>query len=151
MSIKIIERPALAVVGMQIETRPLSPEIPALWSRFAPRIPEIPGITEPKVSYGVMWDDGSMQVLHYIAAVAASGPAPRGMTSRVIPAGSYAFFRYPLADLGKGFGEIFNSLLPKSPYTTLPTPHLERYDESFDPADPQSLVEIWLPVKRRAP
>ena len=51
---KIIDRPALTVVGLQIRTTPMSPDIPALWPRFVARIPEIEPVLEPRVSYGVM-------------------------------------------------------------------------------------------------
>ena len=60
MALQTLERPALSVVGMHIETRPLSPEIPALWPKFVARIDEIASIQEPRVSYGVMWQTGGM-------------------------------------------------------------------------------------------
>jgi predicted transcriptional regulator YdeE len=68
------------------------------------------------------------------------------MESHAVPAGSYARFKYPLARLSEGFGEIFNRLLPSSGYVQAPGFLLERYDESFNPADKNSLVEILIPV-----
>src|SRR5688572_20010270 len=76
MSIQVVDRPALSVIGVRIRTRPMSPEIPALWPKFVERIREIEGQTEPQVSYGVMWhEDVSMEVLHYMAAVAVASPS----------------------------------------------------------------------------
>jgi AraC family transcriptional regulator len=66
-----------------------------------------------------------------------------------VPAGTYASFSYPLSGLGKGFGEIFNRLLPESGYVPTPAASFERYDEKFDPANPQSAVEILIPVRKR--
>jgi AraC family transcriptional regulator len=149
MNLKIIERPAQTVIGMSIRTMPMSPEIPALWPKFVTRIPEIENPSEPRVSYGVMRDEGD--ALNYTAAVsvAAAGRVPQGMESVSIPAATYAAFRYPLSELGKGFDEIFNRLLPSSDFVQASGTLLERYDESFDPTNPNSAVEICIPVRRK--
>lgn len=152
--IQVLERPALTVVGMAIQTQPQSPEIPALWPRFVARIPEIQQVAEPRVSYGVMqFHPGAAAPLFYMAAmsVVADDRLPSGMESLVLAAGTYAVFRYPLSGLGQGFGEIFNRLLPDSDYQQAAGPHFERYDEAFDPGAPGSPVEIYLPVRERAP
>jgi AraC family transcriptional regulator len=150
MTLKIIERPARTVVGLQIRTKPMSPEIPALWPKFVPRIDEIANTAEPKVSYGVMRHDGG--VLEYAAAVSVTSPdrIPAGMVAIALPAGPYAFFSYPLSGLGKGFGEIHNQLIPASRFEQGDGPFFERYDEKFDPRNPQSAVEIWIPVRAKA-
>jgi AraC family transcriptional regulator len=151
MILKTDERPALTVVGMEIVTRPASPDIPALWPKFVARIDDIQDPREPKVSYGVMWHGESMEVMHYMAAVsvAKSGRVPSGMTLLMLPPGKYASFRYPLSELAEGFEELFNRLLASSGYGQAPGPFFERYDEAFDPADPGSTVEICLPVRSR--
>jgi AraC family transcriptional regulator len=152
--INVLERPALTVMGLAIQTRPRSVEIPALWPKFVARIPEIPDLSEPRVSYGVMQlRPGAAAPLFYMAAVPVSSDdrVPSGMESLVLAAGTYAVFRYPLSGLGEGFGEIFNRLLPSSDYQQAAGPYFERYDEAFDPADPGSMVEIYLPVREREP
>lgn len=151
MALKIVERPAVTVVGLRILTKPMSPEIAALWPRFVSRIGEIAHATEPYVSYGVMRDpDASMSQLDYMAAVAVADAAtlPAGMESTVLPAGIYAFFAYPLSGLGAGFGEIYSRHLPGSGYQQADGPYFERYNEAFNPADPNSMVEIYLPVDK---
>ena len=152
MTLKIIERPALTVVGLQIDTRPMSSEIPALWPKFVARSDEVHDAREPKVSYGVMWHGESMGVLHYMAAVSVVKPGrvPNGMTLLMLPAGKYTSLHYPLSRLANGFGEIFNRLLPSSGYTQGPGPYFERYDEAFDPCNSNSLVEICVPIKLMA-
>lgn len=140
------------MVGLQIETTPMSPKIPALWPQFVAREGEIEGANEPNVSYGVMsHPDGSMATLLYMAglSVSGSGQVPLGMLSLTIPAGTYAVFRFPLSGLAKGFGEIFNRLLPSSQFVQAPGPYFERYDEAFDPGNALSMVGIYLPVRRR--
>lgn len=152
MTLQIIDRPATTVVGLFIHTRPMSPDIPALWPRFVERIGEIAHPLEYRVTYGVMQaPDGDMERLDYMAAVAvsAAGPVPEGMTTLVLPAGPYARFSYPFSRLAEGFGEIFNRLLPESPYRQAGGPSFERYGEDFCPDQPDSPVEIWLPVAYR--
>jgi AraC family transcriptional regulator len=150
MSVKVVELPAVTVVGMKIVTMPMSPDIPALWPKFVARIDEIENPLEPNVSYGVMWPGESMDVLNYMAvmSVAKLGQVPSGMESTTLPAGSYASFKYPLSGLGQGFGEIFSRLLPSSGFVQTPGPLFERYDEKFDPKNSSSLVEIGVPVKK---
>ena len=152
MTLKIVERPAFTVVGMEIVTRPRSPEIPGLWPKFVARIDEIQDTREPKVSYGVMWNGASMGVLHYLAAVSVAKPTrvPQAMTMLTLPSGSYASFRYPLSGLVDGFCEIFDRLLPSSGYAQAASPFFERYDEAFDARNPGSLVEICLPIRSNA-
>lgn len=147
----IVERSALIVVGLQIRTLPMSPDIPALWPRFVARIPEIADVAEARVSYGVMQPTPDMSQLDYMAAVSVTGAEslPPGMTRLVLPAGTYARFSYPLSGLGAGFGEIFERLLPASDWVQRPGPSFERYGEDFCPDEPGSPVEIWLPVAPR--
>lgn len=147
MTIEIVERPAFHVAGMSILTKPMSPQIPALWPKFIARSPEIEGRSEPNVTYGVMRHEPP-DSLFYMAGVAvpAAARAPAAMEIREIAAGSYARFQYPIARLGEGFGEIFGRLLPSSGRVQAPGYLLERYDESFDPQDVNSLVEILIPV-----
>jgi AraC family transcriptional regulator len=146
MSLKIVDRPAATVVGLQIRTVPMSPDIPALWPRFVARIHEVPQPAEPGVTYGVM--QGAPEHLDYTAAIAVTSAdaVPQGMTSLVLPAGAYAVFSYPLSGLAAGFGEIFGRLLPESGVALRPGPQFERYGKDFCPDEPASVVEIYLPV-----
>jgi AraC family transcriptional regulator len=152
MTVKTIERPAQTLVGLQIRTKPMSPEIPALWPKFVARIGEIPDSAEPRVSYGAMRYDGGL--LEYTAAVsvAVADRIPAGMTAIHVPTGTYAVFSYPLSALGKGFAEINDKLLPGSGYQPVEGWFFERYDEKFDPTKPHSAVGIYIPVgPRREP
>ena len=147
MILKIVDRPAQNVVGLQIRTKPMSPEIPALWPKFVARIDEIPNPAEPNVSYGVMKFDAG--TLDYAAAVSVKSTdrIPSDMVAITVPAGTYALFSYPLSGLEKGFCEIRDRLLPASNYQSIAAPFFERYDAKFDPRNPQSAVEIWIPVR----
>jgi AraC family transcriptional regulator len=153
MTIQTFDRDSLTVVGLAIKTRPMSPEIPALWPRFVARIDEIANTLEPRVSYGVMrYEPGASPVLHYMAAVsvARAERIPDGMSTLTLPAGKYARFVYPLNRLGEGFAEIHGRLLPSSSFVQDEGHFFERYNEEFDPGKPGSAVEIFIPVRRKA-
>jgi len=150
MKLNLAERPAITVIGLQIRTAPMSPEIPALWPRFVARIPEIGHTTEGRVTYGVMRNvAGGMDSFDYLAGVAVSEAAevPPGMSRVELPAGTYAAFRFPLSGLGAGFADIFQRLLPGSGWLQAAGPYFERYGEDFCPDDVSSPVEVWLPVR----
>jgi AraC family transcriptional regulator len=151
MTLKTVERPAFTVIGLHLRTKPMSPEIPALWPKFVARIDEIANPAEPKVSYGVMKFDAGFLDYTAAVAVAATDRPPAGMVALTVPAGRYALFTYPLSGLSKGFGEIHDQIIPASDYTPGPSPlFFERYNEAFDPRNPGSLVEIWIPVQPRS-
>jgi AraC family transcriptional regulator len=151
MHAEITTRADTTVVGLQIRTLPMSPDIPAVWPRFVARIPEIEQQAQGRVAYGVMGHGANgAAALDYMAAVAvhAAPRVPEGMTCVVIPGGTYALFRCPLSHLA--FSEIFLEWLPASGFVQRAGPYFERYDEDFDPARPDSLVEIGVPVAPRA-
>lgn len=153
MKPRIVTRQPLHVVGMKIVTRPMSPEIPALWPRFVQREHEITDVLEPRVSYGVMqMEPGSAESLSYLAGLSVadeSVPVPTGMTAVTIPAGQYAVFEFPLSEIGSAFDFIFNRWLPSSWTIQTGAPMFERYGEAFDPSDPSSRMEAQIPVVAR--
>ncbi|HEY9029549.1 MAG TPA: GyrI-like domain-containing protein, partial [Burkholderiaceae bacterium] len=103
MTPSIVAQPALRLAGLQILTKPMSPEIPALWLRFAPRMPEITSPAEPGVTIGAMQHAGENLV--YLAGIElAPGAAPPADMSQVaVPAGDYAVFEFPFGDIGKAY------------------------------------------------
>ncbi|WP_457390205.1 GyrI-like domain-containing protein [Roseateles sp. P5_E1] len=151
MPLQIIDRPAVTVVGLQIRTTPMSPDIPALWPRFVARIPEITPATEAKTTYGVMHNQSNAG-FDYLACVAVepSAAVPAGMTKLTLPAGRYAFFSFPFSKLGEGFGDIFERQLPASAYVQAAGPLFERYGPDFCPDEPGSPVEVFVPVAPKA-
>ena len=151
MELQIVAKPAFTVVGMLLHTTPMSPEIPALWDQFGPRMGEALHLAEPGVSYGVMGrfnqDEGKFD---YMAgeAVLSVADLPAGMTAWEVPANTYAVFTTTLPAVSETFGHIYNAWLPTSGYRPAAAPTFERYGETFDPADPASTLTIWIPVQQ---
>ncbi len=150
MEPRFVTHTPLVVVGMRIVTKPMSPAIPDLWSRFVQREHEISGVREPGATYGVMqMEPGDSGALSYLAGLSVSdqaSPVPAGMTAVVIPAGQYAVFEFPLSEIGPAFDFMLNSWLPSSGYAPTGSPTFERYGEDFDPSVPSSRLEVHIPI-----
>jgi AraC family transcriptional regulator len=148
----VVDMPGFTVVGLAITTRPLASEIPALWGQFAPRMDEVLAIAEPGVSYGVMDNfDPGRSTMDYMAAVSviSAGRIPGGMVARSIGPGTYAVFPATLGTLSDVFGYIFGAWAQHASLERARAPYFERYDESFDPGNAASKVEIYIPVQPR--
>ena len=150
MKPKIVTHTPRVIVGMQIITKPMSPEIPELWSRFVQREHEISVVLEPSATYGVMqMEAGAASGLRYLAGLSVSDQAasvPAGMIAVTVPAGQYAVFEFPLSEIGSAFDFMFNSWLPSSGYAQTGSPMFERYGEDFDPTVPSSRMEAHIPI-----
>jgi predicted transcriptional regulator YdeE len=46
------------------------------------------------------------------------------------------------------FDQIYGVWLPASGYVRTAGPELELYDERFDPRDPASVFEVYIPVHK---
>jgi AraC family transcriptional regulator len=150
MTPSFLKQPALRLVGLQILTRPMSPEIPALWPRLVARLAEIAAPAEPGVTFGAMQSAG--ENLIYLAGVEVAGnaAAPVEMSQLVVPAGDYAVFEFPFGDIGQAYPLIFGTWLPRSGYVQDARPLLERYGTDFCPDEPASPVQVRVPVRPRA-
>jgi len=153
MEPQIVTKPAFTVVGMLLRTTPMTPEIPALWSRFAPRMDSIAHPAEPGVSYGVMdhYDVETSQ-FDYMAgcAVEQVNALPEDMNRWDVPANTYAIFETTIPSLGQTMDTIYNSWLPASGYRHATGPYFERYGETFTPDDPTSTLLIYIPIEKSA-
>ena len=149
MTPSIVAQSALRLVGLQILTRPMSPEIPALWPRFVARLPEIAAPTEPGVTFGAMQDAGGDLI--YLAGIQAeTASTPSGMSRLDVPAGDYAVFEFPFGQIGEAYPFIFGTWLPGSGYVQDARPLLERYGSDFRPDQPASPMQVRVPVRPRA-
>lgn len=151
MEPRIVDRAAFVVVGLRIVTRPMSPEIPALWPRFMARAHEIGGVLESRVTYGVMQmdDGGGLVYLAGMSVADAAAPVPDGMSAIALPAATYAAFAFPFTEIAAAFDAIFGTWLPTSGRAQAASPMFERYGEAFDPAVPSSPMEVFVPVRAR--
>lgn len=74
---------------------------------------------------------------------------PTGMNPHTISGGKYAVFQYKgkASDFHSTAQYIFGEWLPNSKYTLDSREHFEVMKENYNPNDPNSEEEIWIPIK----
>lgn len=147
MQATFITKPAFTIVGLRINTKPKSAEIPKLWDAFMPRIAELQNVSEPYISYGVMQSMGD--ALDYMAGIPVNkiDTLPSGMQAWDIPEQTHAVFEASLPTIMEVFDYIYQSWLPASGYQHANSPILERYGEAFSPENP--VLEIYIPITEK--
>lgn len=154
METRIINLPAMRVVGMAYVGKNENEEIHSMWGVFFPRIGEVQGRTHPNVSLGVCGDareDGSFR---YVAGceVESDAPVPDGMTVFDVPAATYVVVtqRGVLSDEQHGLhaavNYVYRDWLPQSGYQRADTPDLEWYDERFRWGQEDSEMDVYTPI-----
>ena len=153
------EKKVVGIKGKFISV--LSPEknnmivIPQLWGKYMPRRHEIKN-TLSKFDMGVCFEMPAAEKTHpeectYMACTEVStfDSIPEGMESFVIPSGNYAVFTHKgeLAKFEMTMGYIYGSWLPKSGKKLRSAPDIEMYDERFKLNQPDSEIDIYIPIE----
>ena len=150
MEPKIVDRPAFTVVGVKYHGKNENNEIPQMWQAFGPWAAKIQHIVNPSICYGISANmDQSTGEFDYIAGVEVDSVAdiPEGMVTWDLPGGTYAVVTCTLPTIGETFQYIYHTWLPQSGYQCTGTPDYELYDEKFDPQDPSSTFDLYIPIK----
>lgn len=154
METRIINLPAMRVIGMAYVGKNENEEIHSMWGDFSPRADEVQGKICPDVQLGVCGDaqeDGSFR---YVAGfqVDADAPVPDGMSTFDVPAATYGVVtqRGVLSDEQHGLGAavnfVYREWLPQSGYQRASTPDLEWYDERFHFGQEDSEMDVYIPI-----
>ncbi|MFN2292200.1 MAG: GyrI-like domain-containing protein [Anaerolineae bacterium] len=150
MEATISSRPAFTVGGLLYRGKNEENEIAQMWSTSGARLWEMPNVTRPGVAYGVMDNmDLESGAFEYLAGleVEAGADLPEGMVAWEIPAQTYAVFACTLPTLMETIHQIYEQWLPQSDYARSAGPEFEFYGQAFDANNPQSEMELWIPVK----
>jgi AraC family transcriptional regulator len=145
----IITKPAFSVVGLLLHTQPMSPDIPALWDKFVPRMAEIPHPAAEHASYGLMGRfDPATGMFDYMAGnlVTQVDQLPASMSRWDIAASTYAVLETTMTGIGETMDYLQRTWLPASEYDPSDAPSFERYGEAFSPDNP--VLEIYVPVHK---
>lgn len=154
METRIVNLPAMQVIGMAYTGKNEHQEIPALWDVFLLRVAEVTGRTHPDVVLGVCGDareDGSFR---YVAGcqVSAGTPVPKDMIAIDVPAATYVVVTQhgPLSDTEHGLDAtlsyVYRTWLPASGYQRAATPDLEWYDQRFHYGQQDSEMDVYTPI-----
>ncbi|MCB5246429.1 MAG: GyrI-like domain-containing protein [Candidatus Cloacimonetes bacterium] len=157
MEPRMVSREAFTVVGLKCRSSIQNNVIPQLWDDFNKVCASIPHTVTDLTTYGVCFygdgDDPAGDVFSYLAGVevANADDIPAGMEAISIPAGDYAVFEHrgPLDKLPGTYQKIMAQWLPGSAYERVGTLDFELYDWRFRWGQPDSLLEIWIPVREK--
>ncbi len=147
---------ALTVVGLAGQFTMENNTIPQLWDKFNPRAMEIQD-ARYDCCLGLCYYEPNYEkgkTFTYMAGriVNQANDIPQGMTVREVPASDYAVFEHKgsLETLQKTYDYIFREWLPASEYEMVPQDDFEWYDYRFKFGQPDSILEIWIPVKKKS-
>ena len=151
---RIMNGSAMVIAGLaERYTGETRRDIPALWARFGPRIPEAKNMIG-KSAYGVVETImNAAGEFTYLAGVeiAAADNLLAEFTAIEIPARRYAVFTHNrhVSEIPTTTMKIFDEWLPGSGYRVDSQPGLiERYGEAFDPETGLGDMEVWIPVTK---
>lgn len=151
MEPKFVTKPAFSVAGLLYHGKPMSSEIPQLWTKFMEQASDVQQGIHPEVCYGVCDHfDEKTGDFDYLAAVEVVADAVQ--TAPIVkwdlPAQEYAVFTTTLPKIGETFDYIYQRWLPGSGYQRGMGPEFEFYPETFEPEDPASEFDVAIPVKK---
>ena len=152
---------AFCLTGMHREISIAENHTVTLWKQFMPRKREISSLLSEALYsvqiYPAHFDFANPDLrMPFTKWVAVETPchftAPDQMEVLKVPAGQYAVF------LHKGTPDtyistinfIFNKWLPDSSYVYDFRPQFERMDHRYRHNDPDSIEEVWIPVRLKA-
>jgi AraC family transcriptional regulator len=121
-----------------------------MWQDFGPRMLEIQHKVDAHTAFGVSANiDHETGEFDYVAGFQVEDAAviPAGMASMEIPEASYAVFATTLLAIGQTFDNAHQKWIPQAGYRPTGGTELEVYDEGFDPQDPTSTFEVYIPVE----
>ena len=157
MQPRFVDLDELILVGLPYYGNPDEGKFTAAWDRFfAAGLPTGSRVDE-KVCYGVeLYDKDFMpgKDWYYFPAVQVSDPTdlPGLLFAKRFPACRYAVFPVVggVPKIGAVFGYIYNEWLPSSGYEMAYPWDFEVYGEQFKGDAPDSLVEVYIPIKAKA-
>jgi predicted transcriptional regulator YdeE len=167
MEPEIVEQGELIIVGMvyygnpfkNLDAAPEENEIGKLWTRFSNYYDNHRQAFKHEVNTKVGWElhittDEYEETKEYYVMVGVEvseiEDLPVPIFAKVLPAVQYAVFTLQGEQMNSNWGDaIYKEWLPSSAYEEAFGCTLERYDEDRFKAwgDPDSEVEIWVPVK----
>jgi AraC family transcriptional regulator len=150
MEPRIVERGAFTVVGLKYRGKAEENKIPQLWQDLMPRAGEIEHLADDTAAYGISANmDMESGAFDYIAGfeVSSAETVPAGMVHFEVPGGRYAVFSTTLPKIGEIFQSAYHVWLPAAGCEPAGSPEFELYDEQFDPQDPNSEFDLYIPIK----
>lgn len=154
MQPEFVKKPEMTLVGIVGCGADVSQlDICGLWERFDAHSKHIKNQVEGR-SYEIHIQEETAPPMHFCLVgveVREIENPPVEVFAKVVPACEYAVFTHQFRD--GGFGHAFKKVydwLMNSEYAPTYQFDIQCYDSRFkSPEDPESVIEIWVPVKPR--
>lgn len=155
MEVKIMEKEAMKIVGMKVNTTIKNNKIPQLWDKFNKVSCSIPNLKETKLALGIcppveIKDFNEETPFDYISGMIVENfdDVPEGMITYEIPAQKYAVITHKgtLDTLQDTYNYLF-TWSKESGHEFSGGAEFELYDERFMFASPESEMDIYRPIK----
>ncbi len=154
MNPRLETKAAFHVVGVSCRANP-SGTLHKLWGEFMQRMAEIKHVAAPDKAYQVcVFEDANpeKEAYTFIAGLEVSDMTdlPDGMLAHTVPQAEYAVFEHlgTMDKMHQTYEYIFGVWLPENGYVMAEADSLEIYDQRFKVNEPDSVFEIWVPVKK---
>jgi AraC family transcriptional regulator len=154
MEPRIVQLNQLILVGRPYFGDSADNKFGQAWDRFFPYEKAISNRTNEKVFYGVEDYGPEFEQTHqwmYFPSTQVSSldEIPTGLFGRTLPAATYAVFtaKGGIPKLHDTFMYAYMTWLPASEYESAYPFDFEYYDERFKDQDPNSEIDIFIPVK----
>ncbi len=146
------------LVGLGDEMSLVQDNTPSLWKNFIPRLKEIPNRAGEDLYAVQAYPPGYFQSFQptrlfkkWAAAAVSDDPSVPDGFEKISLNGLYAIFEYQglRSDFGIAYRKILTEWLPASAYELDDRCHFERLDHRYKQNDPESVEEIWIPIRLR--
>jgi len=155
---RIEYKEAFKLVGLSCQTTMATNSIPQLWDEFNKVCDKIADNVHRGRAIGVCSSEPDVEMTEdtpftYTAGVEVSGfeNAAKEMVQKEMPGSEYAVFEHKgsLETLHETYQAIYGSWFPASEYVQTADYDFELYDERFCFGAEDSVMEIWVPVRKK--
>lgn len=154
MEPRIVQLEPITLVGLPYYGDSADNKFAQVWERFMPHEKDILHRIKPGVGYGVEIygpEFDQQRQWTYLPSVQVSQveSIPLVLFPKTLPAATYAVFtaKGGIPKLGETFQYAYMTWLPTSQYQVAYPFDFEYYDERFKDNDPDSEVDIYIPIK----
>lgn len=154
MEPKFVEKDAFHVVGLQIHSSEAN-KIPQLWEELDKVVHMIKHRVSETVFLGIIESAVTHFEFTYIAGVEVTKleDVPNRMVGKTVPTNKYVVFTHKgtTETLQDTFNYIYGTWFPKNGYDRGSGPEFEYYDDDrfFGPMNPNSEIDIYIPIKNK--
>jgi AraC family transcriptional regulator len=154
MEPKFVDLDSIQLVGLPFYGDPAEGRFGKAWDRFIQYDKSITNKVNGNISYGLEVYGPEFFQLHqwtYFPSVAVNNleQIPEGLFGKILPVARYVVFTAvgKLAKIGEMFQFAYMDWIPASSYEVAHPFDFELYDERFHGDVPESMVDIYIPIK----